>query len=219
MSTMSNSTATSNKDSIRSRLLEGAARLLSEEGPSALSARRVATEAGASTMGLYTHFGSMSNLVNAVISEGFTRLAEQMDSVVISEDPVDDIVNLTQAYLIHARAYPHLYTVMFGSVSLGSFQSKDRESLKAGIYTLDKITATIERAMEAGRFNQDRAFLAANRWWIIVHGYVLLEMAGYMGPDVAVRKVLAPALQSLFIGLGDDKERVSASLNRILKSE
>ena len=66
---------------VRVRLLEGAARLLAEEGPAALTLRRVATEADTSTMSVYTHFGSMPDLAEAVVAEGFARLAALLAEV------------------------------------------------------------------------------------------------------------------------------------------
>jgi hypothetical protein len=48
---------------VRRRLLEEAARLLGEEGPAALTTRRLAREAGTSTMAVCTHFGGMPALV------------------------------------------------------------------------------------------------------------------------------------------------------------
>ena len=76
---------------MRRRLLESAAHLLGEEGPSALSARRLAAEAGTSTMAVYTHFGGMPALVRAVVAEGFRRLYERVGAVPLTDDPVHDL--------------------------------------------------------------------------------------------------------------------------------
>ena len=45
------------RDEQGQRILEAASELLSTEGASALSVRRIATAAGCSTMGLYSRFG------------------------------------------------------------------------------------------------------------------------------------------------------------------
>jgi AcrR family transcriptional regulator len=105
---------------MRVRLLEVAARLLAEEGPGALSARRVAAEVGASTMAVYTHFGGMRELVRGVAREGFARLAAHLAQVPRSDDPVADIARQGMAYRATALENPHLYAVMFGSASLGT---------------------------------------------------------------------------------------------------
>ena len=56
---------------VRVRLIEAAARILAEEGPGALTLRRVAAEVGTSTMAVYTHFGGMTELRRAVREQGF----------------------------------------------------------------------------------------------------------------------------------------------------
>lgn len=208
---MTNTSSTS-ATTAQTHLLEAAARLLSEEGPSALSARRIATEAGVSTMGLYTHFGSMANLVNAVVDEGFRRLFLELNAVGVGDDPVADIAGLTQAYLRHARANPHLYAVMFSSVPLGSFQPSTSEELKRGVHTLNMVADAMERAMTAGRFRPDTPFVVANQWWVTMHGYVLLEAAGYIRPPAGETRVLNPTLLHLFTGLGDAAGKAEQSL-------
>ena len=77
---------------VRRRLVEAAADLLSEEGPAALSARRLAREAGTSTMAVYTHFGGMPALVRAVVAEGFARLYDRVAEVEPSDDPLADLI-------------------------------------------------------------------------------------------------------------------------------
>ena len=58
------------------RILEAASGLLSEEGASALSVRRIATAAGCSTMGLYSRFGGKDGVVDELYAEGFERLID-----------------------------------------------------------------------------------------------------------------------------------------------
>ncbi len=91
---------------VRRRLIEVAADLLSEEGPSALSARRLARDAGTSTMAVYTHFGGMPALVRAVVAEGFTRLYDRVAEVEPTDDPLTDLIGAAAAYRAHALAEP-----------------------------------------------------------------------------------------------------------------
>src|SRR6478752_6185718 len=100
---------------VRRRLIELAADVLGEEGPAALSARRLARDAGTSTMAVYTHFGGMPGLVQAVVAEGFRRLYDRVAKVELTDDPVADLVAAASAYRANALASPHVYAVMFGS--------------------------------------------------------------------------------------------------------
>jgi AcrR family transcriptional regulator len=136
---------------VRVRLLEGAARLLAEEGPAALTLRRVAAEAGTSTMGVYTHFGSMPDLADAIVAEGFARLRTLLVEVPPTDDALADLAGLARAYLIHARRNPHLYAVMFGTASLGRYRPQTADERERGRDTFDEIVHAAERAVAQGR--------------------------------------------------------------------
>lgn len=197
---------------MRQRLTEAAARLAAAGGAGALSTRRVATEAGTSTMAVYTHFGSMEALVQAVVSEGFDRLEQRFLAVEPSDDPVRDVARLTAAYVDHARENAELYAVMFGLASLGSYRPVTPESLQVGRReTLDRVGAALARAVDAGRIRTATGSALSFRWWALVHGYVMLEGSGYVAPETGTERVLGPLLVDFLVGEGDDPARASAS--------
>ena len=138
------------ENSMRLTLLEAAARLLSEDGPTSLTTRRVASEAGTSTMAVYTHFGSINDLVQAVVVEGFRRFGERLRAVPRTDDPLADLVGLSVAYRENALENRHLYTVMFGSASLGGYRRTSPDQLQIGCDTFDQFTEVLQRAMDAG---------------------------------------------------------------------
>ena len=76
-------------DPLRTKLVEAAARIIATEGQGALTLRRVASDAGTSTMAIYTHFGGMAELLRAVRWDGFHRLADDLAAVPASDDPVE----------------------------------------------------------------------------------------------------------------------------------
>jgi AcrR family transcriptional regulator len=181
---------------VAQRLIETAARLLADEGPSALSTRRLAAEVGTSTMAVYTHFGGLAELVRAVVREGFRRLGEGLAAVPETDDPLADLAALGEAYRANALANPHLYAVMFGSASLGGYRLHDDE-LDEGRYTYDVLVAATQRVMDAGIFRPGDANAGAAQLWAAVHGFVMLELAGYFAADrapTAVDDVLNPML-------------------------
>jgi AcrR family transcriptional regulator len=187
---------------VRRRLLEATARLLTEEGPAALSTRRLAAEVGSSTMAVYTHFGGMGELVREVVREGFARLAEHLAAVPHTDDALTDLLELGWAYRANALDNPQLYAVMFGSASLGGYRLSNAER-EDGRYTFDVLVAATQRAMDAGQFRADDAEKVAAQLWSALHGYVMLELAGYFDdePD-AVEAVLLPLFINLGVGLG-----------------
>lgn len=185
------------------RLIEAAARLLADEGPSGLSTRRLAAEVGTSTMAVYTHFGGLPELVRAVVREGFKRLGDHLAAVPETDDPLADLAALGEAYRANALDNPHLYAVMFGSASLGGYRLHDDE-LDEGRYTYEMLVRATQRTIDAGIFKPGDANAIAAQLWSATHGFVMLELAGYLAaerePD-AVDDVLNPMLAGIITAL------------------
>ncbi|HEX2317082.1 MAG TPA: TetR/AcrR family transcriptional regulator [Thermomonospora sp.] len=192
-------------------LVEIAAKLLAEEGPRALSARRIATEAGSSTMPVYTHFGGMSGLVREIVHEGFARMQSYFNRIRPSADPVADMALIGRAYRENARANPHLYAVMFGGSSLAGFSlsEKDRQH---GRYTLAPVVECAARCIAAGRFQVADAELVAHQMWAATHGVVILELGGYLIAPYDAERCFEAQLVALMVGAGDTPEAAARSV-------
>lgn len=162
---------------VRRRLLEGAARILDEEGPSALSVRRLANEAGTSTMAVYTHFGAMGGVVDAVATEGFQRLIDHVATVAVSDDPAADLLAMAAAYRQNALENQHLYSVMFGAVSVRG-RGGHGPDLAVAHAAFRQLADAIERAMQAGVLRTGDPSAVAAQFWSALHGYTMLELAG-----------------------------------------
>lgn len=183
----------------RTRLLEHAARLLGDEGPSALTTRRLATAAGTSTMAVYTHFGGMQALVREVVTQGFARLAAHLAGVPATEDPAADLAMLARAYRDNAHENPHLYGVMFGTVGLGVYRLSAQDR-KIGMDTFTALADAVRRVAATHPAHQVDPVDVASQLWSALHGYVTLELAGYHDPGAADR-VLWPMLADLVVPL------------------
>ncbi|MDQ0095296.1 TetR/AcrR family transcriptional regulator [Paeniglutamicibacter psychrophenolicus] len=182
---------------VRRKLLEAAARLLSEEGPSALSARRLAREASTSTMAVYTQFGGMPALVREVVAEGFARLRERLATVEHTDDALADLVQLCRAYRENALEHPNLYTVMFGGTSLGGYRLS-RADMDVGTDTFTALADALDRVMGAGLIRRENSRHVAGQCWSALHGYIMLEIAGiYRAEDGTTELVLDPLLSRL----------------------
>lgn len=169
---------------VRTALIEAAARILADEGPTALSARRLAREVGASTTALYTHFGSMNELRRAVRREGFARFATHIDRVGRDDDPVVELAALCPAYVDNAFENPDLYRVMFMEVPL------DDEDWATGWDTFERLVATVQRCLDAGRIpGCPDARQGATEIWALTHGAVSLALAGLVPKDDAFQLV------------------------------
>jgi AcrR family transcriptional regulator len=196
---------------IRTALIDIAARLLSEEGPSALSTRRLAAEAGTSTMAVYTYFGSMSALVREIVHEGFARLQQVFDLVEPTDDAVADMALLGRAYRYNAVTNPDMYSVMFGTSALAGFELTE-EDRQHGRYTLGAVVECADRCVETRRFRREDPFMVAHQMWLGVHGTVTLELGEYLVDPYGADRCFEAQLISLMVGAGDGRGRATESV-------
>lgn len=200
--------------SVRTALLETAARILAIEGPGKLTLRHLTREVGTSTMAVYTYFGGMDELRQEVCNEGFLRLAAHLGAVEESGDPVADLVVLGGAYWAMAMENPNLYRAMFldplpGVGPLGSVPVGGREELE----TFEVLLRAVDRCIGAGRFDAADPLAVAVQLWGVTHGLVSLALAGMLRQDDAVA-ALAATSRSLFRGFGDDPRATGRSIAR-----
>lgn len=169
----------------RREVLEVAVRHIAEEGPHALSLRRVATEAGGSTQLVYTLFGGKSGLADALYAEGFARLAEggrrALETAPPPGDP-DRIVAIGHAYLAFARAEPGFFAVMFGRAIPGFTPTRATRGTCRGT-TFGRLVAEVQACLDAGTLVADDAHDLARLCWVTVHGLAALDAAGMLAPD------------------------------------
>lgn len=173
------------QDLRRRDLLEAAARLLAEEGPHALSLRRVAAEAGGSTQQVYTLFGGKPGLADALYAEGFDRLAAAMRRSLEQAPPQGDperLVAVGRAYLAFAAQEPSFFAVMFGRAIAG-FTPHGQTRARGRECTFGQVQAEAQACLDAGTLVAPNAVELARLCWVTVHGLASLEAAGMVHVD------------------------------------
>jgi AcrR family transcriptional regulator len=215
--------------SVRDELVDAAVALLDEHGPDALQTRRVASAAGTSTMAVYTHFGGMRGLVAAVTEESLRQFDAAL-SVPQTDDPVADFLAIGIAYRRYAIERPHMYRLMFGSTSAHGINAPVGNILKLTVAEIEQnipsfahVVRAVRRSAQAGRISvgsdDDDATVVstAAQVWALMHGFVLLELAGFYGEDgAAVGPVLGSLFTNLFVALGDSPEQMRQSFHAAL---
>ena len=209
---------------VRAELLHAAVQILNEDGPDALQTRKIAGAAGTSTMAVYTHFGGMSGLIAAVADEGLRQFDAAM-TMPSTADPVADLMATGIAYRRYAIERPHMYRLMFGSTSAHGINAPAHDVLTLTLAEINDhypsfahVVRGVHRSMLAGRIaagspSDDATVVAiAAQFWASIHGFVMLELAGYYGAQgSAVGPVLGALTTNLLISLGDSPERVRKS--------
>ena len=185
-------------EKLRLRLLDEGGRLLAEEGPAALTVRRLAERAGTSASAVYSLFGDKWGLVEEMFREGFRRFAERIAALERTDDPWADLAALGAAYRANARANPHLYDLMFGQ-PFPQFQPGEEDRVMA-MGTFAALVEALGRCVDAGLLSGNVLDLAT-AFFSLIHGLTALELLGWVVPPERAELVWARAQQALFIGL------------------
>jgi AcrR family transcriptional regulator len=209
---------------VRAELLHAAVQILNEDGPDALQTRKIAGAAGTSTMAVYTHFGGMSGLIAAVADEGLRQFDVAL-TMPPTSDPVADLMATGIAYRRYAIERPHMYRLMLGSTSAHGINAPAHDLLTLTVAEINDhypsfahVVRGVHRCMLAGRIaegsasNDATVVAIAAQFWSSIHGFVMLELAGFYGAQgSAVGPVLASLMANLLVSLGDSPERVRKS--------
>jgi AcrR family transcriptional regulator len=164
------------KEAMRRGLLDIASTLLEQEGPQALSMRRIAERAGCSTMVLYTLFGGKDGLANGLYLEGFRRLQEALEKVE-EKNALEQLKSLNRTYRKVALQNPTYYAVMFER-PIPEYRPSDEDRQKAWA-SLQPLIHAIQRCIDQKIFKKNQAEMMAMELWTIAHGLVSVELSGY----------------------------------------
>lgn len=186
-------------ETLRRELIDAGGRLLAEEGPAALSTRRVAQATGTSTTAVYNLFGDKAGLVREMFLEGFDRLTAAFAAVPHTEDAVADLLALGDAYRANARDNPHLYELMFGR-PVPEFRP-DAEAARRIQPTFDALIAACARCIESGAFAPADPYAIAVQLNAMAHGLCSLQLRGALGDESEADAHWRRAFASLLKGL------------------
>jgi Transcriptional regulator len=167
---------------LQARLLDRARATLSAGGLAGLSLRTLAVDCGTSTTAVYSLFGGKPGLLTALFDDAFRRLGEHLAAVARSEDTLDDLVRLGLAYRRSALADPHVFDMMFGG---GTVLPAAAEARTVTGTALGPLREFVERAVEDKALRPDLDPTAASlTLWATVHGWVALQLRGFLPPGV-----------------------------------
>lgn len=197
---------------VAERLVEAAARVLSTEGPDAVTARRLGREVEASTMSVYTHFGGMDQLLMAVRREGFRRFGAAIGAPDLTDDPVADWCTEGWAYRRFALDETHLWSVIFGPLGQNP-EGLCEEDAVAAFATFTELETRIVRCGDSGRWTFDDPTTVAEVCWTHMHGLAAIEVSGYFtGTGRDPIRVAEESMRRTSLGFGDEPQAFEHSL-------
>jgi AcrR family transcriptional regulator len=165
----------------RAREIVRAARmLLADEGPQALTMRRLAKELAIKAPSIYKHLPDKQALENALISTAFEEQALLFERAIKKRDPIRA---LAAAYRSYARKNPHLYRLMTDG-------PLDREHLAPGV---EARSATPLITAVGGDQDLARAIFA------FAHGMTILELTHRFLPDADIEAAWRRGLEAFTV--------------------
>lgn len=162
-------------DETSEALIAAAHRLLAASGAEALTVRRIANEAGMSTMNVYSRFGGKDGVIDALYTDGFRRLLGALEAVETTADCPADLARVAAAFRAWAIDNPAYYGIMFSSRVPGFEPSPSAEELTR--QALAHITERVRSAQAAGAVTEAmEAIDAAAFLWGTCHGMISFEL-------------------------------------------
>ena len=193
---MSKQTPAQQKDyhhgNLKQELIEETARILREEGESALSLRRLAASLGVSRTAPYNHFKNKEALLAAVAEEGFRRFENTMRSVrkkYGNSSGIELTRRLVHAYVKFAMSNQEYYDLMYARKSWRAGATNESLAATARL-TLRRDIARLQRLQESGLIDSELDVAQFGRiWWGTLHGISRLSLDGVYSNPASLRKL------------------------------
>ncbi len=166
-------------------MVTAAINLLRDEGPSGLTVRRLAEVVGVSRQVVYTQFGSLGGLIDALYRQGFAELRAAGAEIDSGLAGTERVIACALGYRSSALERPELYGVMFERPFRGYVPSPESRSV-----ALAAFEPLVEAVASTGRESGAARSLALTLWGAM-HGLVHLELQGYFAfePSTAQRVI------------------------------
>jgi AcrR family transcriptional regulator len=173
-----------NGRSTAKRITTAARRLLDQEGPEAVTMRKVAGAVGITPMAIYRHFPDREGLLNAVADQGFEELASRLKRMRFSGGIEERLSKMGETYLNHALKNPRLFELMFLKPREGA--RRYPRDFKAGRSpTANLMVEVLKEGMVSGYFREDDAWEIVFEMGALSHGLIMLYLGGRMDMTAA----------------------------------
>lgn len=149
--------------------------MLAEEGARGLSMRGLARRLGVSHAAPKHHFGNKEALLAAIATEGFSKLADEMEAAAsaASDDPVARFSATGRAYIRFASRQPACFRLMFQpDLFEGAYPDKRAQESRAFMVLVENARASVPPGVD---LDVEAVALAA---WSAVHGVAVLWLDG-----------------------------------------
>lgn len=179
-------------------LLDAAERIVTDEGPDALTVRRVAEAVGATTRSVYSTYGSKDALLAALGNRAFEMLGAAVRELPGTGDPVADLVRAaTVGFRGFALGHPGLFRVGIQQTWLPAEVSSTM--VPAAVRALTSLHERLAPVEAAGGLGRRTVAQAAVAFHALCEGLAAVELRGFLPPGEA-EHVWTDAFETLVRG-------------------
>jgi AcrR family transcriptional regulator len=188
---------------LKNALIKAGIEILSKEGVSGLSLRKVAKRAGVSHSAPYSHFPDKQSLIAAISTEGFNQLYAELDASVspYAKNPKQQLLEGTRAYTLFAIKHTDTFKIMFSGVLE---KEKDYPAFVEISYkTFQRVVDVVRACQEAGVLRSSAPEVMAVTVWGQVHGIVSLALEGQISHTIldlhTVQDIVSSAVEQMIL--------------------
>ena len=176
-------------------------RIVEDEGPQAVSMRRVAHEVGITAMAIYHHFPSREALLDAVVDSEFEKLSGFFRPPSGRRSFESSLIHIMDGYMDYAFAHPRIFDYVFSAPRPGARRFPDDFRARRSP-TLNLTADAVSSWMQSGKLKRDDEWEIAMELWAHTHGYLMLWRGGrFHLSEEEFRKLVHRSLRRLLHGL------------------
>lgn len=186
--------------------LEFALTVLRRDGPSALTMRNVAAEAGITATALYRHYSDKDALLKAVVRQVYAVFRRHLIAVVDEGDPVIRLRIAADRFLRFSLEFPNYYRLLFEEPHGVGIDRYPVDFVRGRSPTFRHLRDVVRAAIESGSIAAEAATDAAAAdialtLYAHMHGLVMLRLAGRFPDETSFERFYGRSMERLFTGL------------------
>ena len=169
---------------VRDNILSRALQIITDEGYSGLTMRKLGASLGCAAKTIYNYYGSKDEIYLRIRMDGFEKLNNMAHDALAGEsDPLARLRILGNTYVHFGLAYSHYYNIMFSwdvpkytsyvGTSFEQLASREREI--ALHYTVLAEMEITDILTQNGVCSRDEMTFHVARMWSVLHGYISLH--------------------------------------------
>jgi AcrR family transcriptional regulator len=159
------------REEARRAILDATEFLLIESGGFDFSIRSLSKRCGYSAPTVYHYFGDKDGLIDALLEERVAVLADAIERVPVSGDPLEDLRAVLRTFVGFGVAHPTFDKLMWTVSSKGQGRTTP---------AMERLTARVQPPLvqlaESGRLGGDDIETAGQMIWALLHGLSALRV-------------------------------------------